>query len=50
MPAPALSAMAGRRVEWVRGFDRDLNLQLDAELLLADPRLVVNTDRDTMTR
>ena len=48
--APALSTMAGRRIEWVRGIDRDLNLRLDPELLLADPRLVVNTDRDTMTR
>jgi len=38
--APAFSTMAGHRVAWIRGIDRDLNLQLDAEALVADPRLL----------
>jgi purine-binding chemotaxis protein CheW len=40
--APALSATAGRPVVWIKGVDRELNLALDPELLLADPRLIVN--------
>jgi purine-binding chemotaxis protein CheW len=39
---PALSTIAGDRVAWMRGLDRDLNLQIDPELLLADPRLAIN--------
>jgi len=36
----AFSTMAGHRVDWIRGVDRDLNLQLDPEALFADPRLL----------
>jgi purine-binding chemotaxis protein CheW len=43
--APALSTLAGHRVEWIRGIDRDLNLQLDPELLFADSRLAINTNQ-----
>jgi purine-binding chemotaxis protein CheW len=45
MLAPALSMAAGGRVAWVRGIDPDLNLQLDPELLIADPRLAIDSDR-----
>ncbi|HEU4326010.1 MAG TPA: chemotaxis protein CheW [Roseiflexaceae bacterium] len=37
--APALSALAGQSVAWVRGVDRQLNLLIDPALLLSDPRL-----------
>jgi purine-binding chemotaxis protein CheW len=43
--AAALSTMAGHRVAWIQGIDRDLNLQLDPELLFADPRLANNADQ-----
>jgi purine-binding chemotaxis protein CheW len=46
---PALSAMAGHRVAWIRGIDRDLNLQIDPELLLADPRLAINTESTALS-
>ena len=36
----AFSTMAGHRVAWIRGVDRDLNLQIDPEALFADPRLL----------
>jgi purine-binding chemotaxis protein CheW len=41
---PARSTIASHRVAWIRGLDRDLNLQLDPELLFADPRLANNAD------
>ncbi len=34
------STTAGRGVAWIQGIDRNLHLQLDPELLLADPRLL----------
>ncbi len=37
--APALSALAGQSVAWVRGVDRELNLLIDPTLLLSDPHL-----------
>lgn len=45
-PAPALSALAGQGLPWVRGVDQRLNLQLDPVLLLADPRLTIRTARE----
>jgi purine-binding chemotaxis protein CheW len=41
--APALSTSTGRGLAWVRGVDGHLDLLLDLPLLLADPRLIVNT-------
>ena len=38
---PATSTAADRRVAWVRGVDRRLNLVLDPLALLDDPRLIV---------
>jgi purine-binding chemotaxis protein CheW len=36
----------GQTVGWVRGVDRELTVQLDLALLLADPRLLVNHGGD----
>jgi purine-binding chemotaxis protein CheW len=41
---PTLSATAGHGVAWVRGLDQQLNLRLDPEALLADPRVVVDDE------
>jgi len=41
--APVPSTAAGRGAAWVRGVDRRLNLLLDPEVLLADPRLTINS-------
>ena len=40
---PALSTISGHRVVWTQGMDRDLNLQIDPELLFADLQLGLNT-------
>lgn len=39
--APSLAAVSGRGVDWVRGVDSHLSLQLDPPRMLADPRLTV---------
>ena len=41
-PTPA--AAAGRGQTWVRGVDSTLSLHLDSDVLLADPRLVINAE------
>lgn len=39
---PTLAATAGRGTPWMRGVDQQLVFMLDPQLLLADPRLIVN--------
>jgi purine-binding chemotaxis protein CheW len=46
--APTLAAEAGRGAAWVRGIDRRLTTRIDPALLLADPRLVVETARTAL--
>jgi purine-binding chemotaxis protein CheW len=38
--ARGFSTSTGHRVTWIQGIDHNLHLQLDPELLLADPRLL----------
>jgi purine-binding chemotaxis protein CheW len=42
-PAPTLSSMAGHGTAWLHGIDHHSTLLIDPALLLADPRLIVNT-------
>lgn len=44
---PALSTLTGQGLPWVRGVDQHLNLLLDPALLLADPRLRINSARES---
>jgi purine-binding chemotaxis protein CheW len=46
---PALSTTSGHRVVWAQGMDRDLNLQIDPELLFADLQLGINTAQQAMS-
>jgi purine-binding chemotaxis protein CheW len=41
---PALSAVAGRGIAWVRGLDHNLNLLIDLPEMMADPRVIVNDE------
>jgi purine-binding chemotaxis protein CheW len=41
--APAPSNSAGSGIAWLLGVDRAFTLLIDPVLLLADPRLIVNT-------
>ncbi len=40
--SPSLGSAEGQMLAWVRGVDRDLTVQIDLALLLADPNLIVN--------
>jgi purine-binding chemotaxis protein CheW len=40
--SPSLASAEGQMLAWVRGIDRDLAVQIDLALLLADPGLIVN--------
>lgn len=44
--SPALSTTTGRGVNWIRGVDRDLNVLIDPNLFLEDPRIVVNSETE----
>jgi len=40
--SPSLASAEGQMLAWARGIDRDLTVQIDLALLLADPGLIVN--------
>ncbi len=42
-PTPTLSSIAGHGTPWLHGLDQHFTLLIDPALLLADPRLIVNT-------
>ncbi len=41
---PAISAVAGRGISWVRGLDQHFNLLIDLPEMIADPRVIVNDE------
>lgn len=44
--APTPAAIAGRSVAWVHGVDRHMNVVIDPQQLLQDPRLIVHDEAE----